>query len=291
MSEDAIEHEGLDWSGVVAATYRVDQTIWYEYDSPVRDLRHRLVIAPRAAHGDQRRISHELQVTPDAARRMRMDAFGNDVVKLDVPHVERRIAFTMRSEVQRDARLGEHLVSVRAIDDPALLGERRLIRVDEALADAAADLYALHPRRSDRAEAIVRFVHNEMVYTKGATDVFTTASVAFSMRRGVCQDYAHVAIALARACGLTARYVSGHLLGEGATHAWVEFLIPVGRDAVRVLSFDPTIGRSTDWRYLVVAVGRDFDDVTPTSGVFTGTSAGAVGSRQVLRIVSLTRAA
>ena len=289
-AEQFVDHDALDWSGVVAATYRIDQSIRYDYAEPIRDLRHRLVISPRSAHGDQRRVAHELAVAPDVPALLRADAFGNDVLALDVPYVPESIAFTLRSIVVRDARLGDHVIDVAALHDRALLGERRLIRVDEALADAAAVLRAVHPNPAERAEALVRFVHRRMTYTKGVTDIFTTASVAFQMRRGVCQDYAHVAIALARGCGLAARYVSGHLLGEGATHAWVEFLVPT-RDGARVLSFDPTTGRATDWRYLVIAVGRDYEDVAPTSGVFTGTAPGRFGARQSVRVTGITRAA
>ena len=287
---DVVDHDALDWSGVVAATYRIDQSIRYDYAAPIRDLRHRLVISPRSEHGNQRRVSHELLVAPNVPADVRADAFGNDVVALDVPYVRESIAFTLRSSVVRDVRLGDHLVDEAALNDRALQGRRRLIRVDAAIADAAADLRARHPDPAERAEAIARYVHAEMIYTKGVTDIFTTASVALRMHRGVCQDYAHVAIALARAAGITARYVSGHLLGEGATHAWVEFLVPV-RGAARVLSFDPTTGRATDWRYLVIAVGRDYEDVAPTSGVFVGSAPGRFVARQTVDVTEITRAA
>jgi transglutaminase-like putative cysteine protease len=292
MSEQRfVDHETIDWAGVVAVQYHIEQAIRYEYPAPIRDLRHRLVISPRVRHGDQRRVSHDLAVFPDVPSRLGPDSFGNEIVALNVPYVAESIAFVLHSTVVRDARLGPHLLAASAIADRALRGRRRLIRLDATLADAAADLRSRHASPRDLAEAIVRFVHREMIYTKAVTDIFTTASVAFRMRRGVCQDYAHVAIALARACGLAARYVSGHLLGEGATHAWVEFLIPVGRDAAEVLSFDPTTGRHTDWRYLVVAVGRDYEDVAPTSGVFTGEAPGRFGAQQAVRITSVTRAA
>jgi transglutaminase-like putative cysteine protease len=111
------------------------------------------------------------------------------------------------------------------------------------------------------------------------------------MRRGVCQDYAHIAIALSRECGLPARYVSGHLLGEGATHAWVEFLVPAGRDRERVVSLDPTNACATNLRYVVVAVGRDYDDVAPTSGVFFGKTKSKIDSRQSVRVTDITYAA
>jgi transglutaminase-like putative cysteine protease len=75
-------------------------------------------------------------------------------------------------------------------------------------------------------------------------------------------------LALCRLLGIPARYVSGHLAGEGGTHAWVEVLVP-GRDqSVEVLSWDPTHDRRTDLNYLTVAVGRDYRDVAPVSGTY-----------------------
>lgn len=288
---DFIDHESLDWNAVVAVTYDVEQSICYEYASPIRNLKHRLVVVPRDVHGDQRRLSQLLSVTPDARVTADRDAFGNEIVDFAVARVERSISFALHSRVVRDSRLGPHQVDPVLLDDPALQGIRRLIRVDDALAEAGAGIRALYPRLDERAEAVVRFVHREMIYTKSVTDIFTTASVAFRMRRGVCQDYAHVTIAIARACGLTARYVSGHLLGEGATHAWVEFLLPRSNGEVHVAAFDPTTGRAPNWRYLVVAVGRDYDDVAPSSGVFTGAPTGRLGALQAVRITGVTLAA
>jgi transglutaminase-like putative cysteine protease len=279
-----------DWSRVVVVGYRIEQTFRYDYSSPIRRLQHKLVISPRAAHGNQRRVSNKLLVSADAPAQASFDAFGNDVVSLHVPHVERSIAFALTSHVVRDSRLGPH-VDVSSFGDPrALCVERRLICPDEALRDVAADLRVRHRDPEELAHAIADFVYREMIYTKGVTDVFTTAAAAFSMRRGVCQDYSHVAIALSRRCGLPARYVSGHMIGEGATHAWVEFLVP-GRDSAYVVSLDPTNGCATNLRYVVAAIGRDYDDVAPTSGVYVGKSAGAISSRQSVHLTAVTYAA
>jgi transglutaminase-like putative cysteine protease len=118
-----------------------------------------------------------------------------------------------------------------------------------------------------------------MRYTRGVTGVSTTAAEAFALGGGVCQDYAHVMLALCRLCGLPARYVSGHLLGEGATHAWIEVLLPDGDGAV-AHAFDPTHGVRTGLRHLTVATGRDYADVAPTSGTFRAGPSGALTSRQ-----------
>jgi transglutaminase-like putative cysteine protease len=291
-SDVGVVHDAVDWSTVVAASYRIDCSIRYDYASPISRLRHKLVISPRAAHGNQRRISNDLFISPDAPSESFHDAFGNDVVSLDVPHVERSIAFVLTSQVTRDARLGRHLVLAESSGglSRACL-QRRLIRPDEALYAIGSDLRARHRDPEELAHAISDIVYREMIYTKGVTDVFTTGAVAFSMRRGVCQDYAHIAIALSRVCGLPARYVSGHLIGEGATHAWVEFLVPAGRERALVVSLDPTNGCATNLRYIVVAIGRDYDDVAPTSGVFIGDAPGSIDSRQSVRVTGVTFAA
>ena len=107
-----------------------------------------------------------------------------------------------------------------------------------------------------------------MRYEAGVTTVQTTAAEALALRRGMCQDYAHVMIAICRAAGLAARYVSGHLLGEGGSHAWVEVLLPHG-DGYYAHAYDPTNGRRRHMGYTTVAVGRDYGDVSPVSGVYT----------------------
>lgn len=290
-TEVAIDHASVNWSRVVAAQYCVEQTLRYEYDAPIRDLRHRLIVAPRRRHLDQQRLGNHLWSSASGPLDLAVDAFGNDVASVWVARVEREITFGLESTILRDRRLGgEELCSRGEAPDPRWLAGGRLTRADDALLDAAATLRDEHPDPRTCAHAIVRFVHRHMTYTKKVTDVFTTASTAFAMRRGVCQDFAHIAIAIARACGIGARYASGHLLGEGATHAWVEFLID-GDGGPLVLSLDPTHCGETDFRYIVVAIGRDYDDVPPTSGVFTGDGHGTLHGRQRVSLTDVTYAA
>jgi transglutaminase-like putative cysteine protease len=289
-AEAAIDLKAVNWSNVVAARYRVEQTLRYEYDRPIRDLRHRLIVAPRRRHLDQQRVGHHLWASTSGPLALAADDFGNDVASVWVPRVEREITFGLESSILRDRRLPPSAAFTDA-RDPRWLAGGRLTRPDEALLDAAADLRANHPDPRTCAHAIIRFVHRHMTYTKSVTDVFTTASTAFQMRRGVCQDFAHIAIALARGCGIGARYASGHLLGEGATHAWVEFVLP-GEDGPTILSLDPTYCSETDFRYIVIAIGRDYDDVPPTSGVFTGEGvAGKLHGRQHVALMHVTYAA
>jgi transglutaminase-like putative cysteine protease len=122
-------------------------------------------------------------------------------------------------------------------------------------------------------------VHEAIGYAYGVTSVATTAAEALAGGQGVCQDAAHVMIALCRAIGLPARYVSGHLLGEGGTHAWVEVIVAVadadaGAGAARAVALDPCNGCRVGANYLTVATGRDYTDVAPTSGTYRGTARG-----------------
>ena len=123
----------------------------------------------------------------------------------------------------------------------------------------------------DRAEWICDLVHASLDYADGVTSVRTTAAEALAGGRGVCQDMAHVMLALCHLVGLPARYVSGHLIGQGGTHAWVEVVVPRARDAIAV-PFDPCHGRRAGSAYVTIAAGRDYSDVAPTSGSYVGTS-------------------
>ncbi len=115
-------------------------------------------------------------------------------------------------------------------------------------------------------------VHGALKYEKGVTNVTTTAAEAFALGRGVCQDYAHLMLAAARCLGLPARYVSGYLFSptaeneDQATHAWVDVFVP-GRGWV---ALDPTHDIEQTPRHVRVAVGRDYADVPPTRGIYTG---------------------
>jgi transglutaminase-like putative cysteine protease len=114
-----------------------------------------------------------------------------------------------------------------------------------------------------------------MRFEAGATDVSTPASVALAGKRGVCQDFSHVMLALCRQMGIAARYVSGFIPGEGYMHAWIEALVSETADGdAHWVGFDPTHNRRADSQYLTVALGRDYADVSPVTGTFYGSAPG-----------------
>jgi transglutaminase-like putative cysteine protease len=280
MADDAVR-----WDDVIEATYVVQQRFRYDYPGPIADLQHRLMVVPRERHGDQRRVASRLDVSEDATMHDAHDVFGNPVATVFARRIERAIEFAHRSIVTRSR--APHLTDATVLDDPHYLSPTALTAADEALRDAAKSLRDRDDGQEALADRINAFVHSRMNYVAGSTTVETTAAVAFAQGSGVCQDFAHVMLAIARRCGLAGRYVSGHLIGEGGTHAWVEIMVPAPSGAL-VLAYDPTHGNRVDMRYVVVAIGRDYTDVAPTSGVFTAPYSGEltatkrVGATRVL---------
>jgi transglutaminase-like putative cysteine protease len=164
-----------------------------------------------------------------------------------------------------------------------------LTEPDITLEEVAAGLAASGGAGLDLARAIMEWVYRTMAYVPDVTSVRTAAAEALALRQGVCQDYAHIMLAICRLCGLSARYVSGHLLGEGGTHAWVEVLAPKtgANGAAYAFAFDPTHNRRAGPTYITVAVGRDYRDVAPTTGTFRAPYGGRLTARKRVGIVEL----
>jgi transglutaminase-like putative cysteine protease len=255
-------------------TYMLHQRFHYTYDAPVRDLRHRLVVVPPRRHGDQRRRLHSITVSAaDARTTHRRDVAGNTVTRSRVPLVPDRVEFVVEAVVDRVGPGSDVLLPAAALTDPRLLRPTQLTAADPAIRALAATMAGQD--RLATAERFCAYVHEAISYTSGVTSVATTAAEALADGRGVCQDAAHVMIALCRAALLPARYVSGHLLGEGGTHAWVEVIVADAAGA-RAVAFDPSNGRRTGRDYLTIATGRDYTDVAPTSGTYLGTARGTL---------------
>jgi len=142
------------------------------------------------------------------------------------------------------------------------------------------------------ADGINDWVYQSMTYQYGVTGVRTTAAQALALGSGVCQDYAHVMLAVCRACGLPSRYVSGHLLGQGGTHAWVEVVLPTkdGTGDAIAWTFDPTHASRSGLGYVTIAVGGDYSDVAPTSGTYVSPARGRLVSTKRVTLTGLDRA-
>jgi transglutaminase-like putative cysteine protease len=258
----------------------LDQRIRYGYSRPVSNLRQRLKIVPPSAHGRQRRRRWHLTVGGVQSSRTRtfLDPFGNVTVDVNVPRVDDAVEFVLDVEADTDRSRWPYDTVV----DRRYLRHSRLTASDDVLAELASGAGG-----PDVASLCAR-VHRSIVYEWGVTGVRTTASEALAGGRGVCQDYAHIMLGACRIVGLPARYVSGHLTGEGGSHAWVEVLYPhpYRRCTWIAEGWDPTHNRRTNADYLVVAVGRDYLDVAPLSGTYEGQ--GATNTLAVEKRLDLT---
>lgn len=264
-----------------AVRYRLRQSFCYEYDGPARNLVHRLVVMPPQLHGDQRLLSGTVEVSDPAAElRWHQDDFGNRHCVVRLAQVSRRLEMLVSVTVDR----GPSGAPPPPLPPGYRGAEARLRRpsaltaADDAVA-ALARRYVIPGDVLATADAFCALVPERVAYGFGATDVNTTAAQALAVGTGVCQDQAHLMLALCRSVGISARYVSGHLVGQGGTHAWTEVLPPGPGHAV---AFDPCHARRTDARYVTVAVGRDYRDVPPTSGSFQGTARGHLTTSRLL---------
>ncbi len=276
----------------LASTYLLHQRYRYDYDGPVRDLRHRLMVLPPPAHGQQHLIDKDVAVRGcDSLVSVRSDQFSNTVVEVEAARVATTVEFEAWALVRRSTpELATVPVPGTAAGDPRLLRPTPLTRADRRLTEVARQLAAVGGGPLAVAERVCSWTRASLSYQWGVTTVRTTAVEALAGGIGVCQDYAHVMLAVCRAAGVPARYVSGHLVGEGGSHAWVEVVVP-DPDADRLgravaVAFDPTHDRRAGSGYLTVAVGRDYSDVAPTSGCYEGTAAGRLTGAKRLGLVA-----
>jgi transglutaminase-like putative cysteine protease len=284
----SIDYAAVDSPHVSKATYLISQTFLYEYPQPVTHLNHRLMVIPPEQFGDQRRLRHQLSIALAGVRfDTRQDDFGNVVVDVVAPRVPSAIEFVAEVSVERHAgrpnRVG------RSAQNGYLLEPTRLTQPDDRIRRAAEEMAASAPWGLDLADRINDWVYQSMTYQVGATGVRTTAAEALALGLGVCQDYAHVMLATCREARLPARYVSGHLVGQGGTHAWVEVVLPVGDGSHEAIAwaFDPTHAGRGGLGHVTIAVGRDYSDVAPTSGTYQSPVAGRLTSRKNVTVTHL----
>jgi transglutaminase-like putative cysteine protease len=283
-----IDEREVDWPRVARISYLVQQRFRYGYSEPIHALRHRLVVLPPDRHGDQRRVASHVSASAPATEARWTDEHGNACVEFVLPRVEAFVEFEARIVVSRTAGEGPGLHEA----DPRLLDPTPLTAPTGSLARAAARLRATGSRGLELAQAANAWTHRALAYERAVTAVHTTAAEALAAGGGVCQDFAHVMLALCRLLELPARYVSGHVLGEGGTHAWVEVLLPdpAGSGLAAAVPFDPTHGGSPGLTHVTVATGRDYRDVAPSSGTYTGAAIGRLSATKRVDIVGVEHA-
>ncbi len=265
----------------------------YRYRSTVVQSLHLVHMSPRDFPGQTVR-HHSLLVEPaPASRQDGIDSFGNVSVILDIESPHKELILLARSTVEKLPTPAVNLVATTPWDalDHRLLraaNERDvnilLFRCASRLTTPTLDIasYAalsFPPGRPvlDGTMNLVMRIYNDFKFDPHATDVSTPVTQVFTMRRGVCQDFAHLALACLRSLRIPSRYVSGYLhtrppvgrpklQGADASHAWISVWSP----EYGWTDLDPTNGIIVRNEHVTVAFGRDYDDVSPISGVLRG---------------------
>ncbi len=245
-----------------------------------------LRLRPREDNG-QALHTFALDIDPAAAPIAFADAFGNGCHLFNIHRAHRHTLVRSRSEVTTvdPAPLPKRLEpdawealrkAASPVDNWEFLGPSRFARPSPALA-AFTEAKAIR-RGSDPLASLLELaaeLHRTFHYEPASTSVDSPIEDILETGRGVCQDYTHVMITIARSWGIPSRYVSGylHLEGKpgeqtpaGTSHAWAEFLLP----ELGWIGFDPTNDTLADHRHVRIAVGRDYADAAPTRGVVVG---------------------
>lgn len=243
----------------------------YRFTRPLADAVQILRLTPHSCL-NQTVLDWRIDVDCDARLRDSRDGYGNCITALYVDEPVTTLTITATGQVVTDDRAG--VVSGLPSDLPpgVFLRSTPLTAPDEEIAEFAAGIATRVPSTLDRLHSLSASLSGRMTFDPASSVVSTSATAAFAAGRGVCQDYAHIFIAAARAINIPARYVSGHLYRrygadtQPATHAWTEAWV----EGLGWVAFDPTNGICADDSYVRVASGLDFADVSPIVGVRRG---------------------
>lgn len=247
----------------------VHETV-YQYDSPARGLIQILRLTPRD-HDGQHVRAWRIEPTVDGRLSRREDGFGNIVHVFSADGPEEALTIRVTGEVETTETHGVMRGISEWLPDPFYLRESRYAVADEAIRAFADETVAGGRDPLDRLHRLLAGVHQAVDYAPGPTGAATTAAEAFSLRKGVGQDLAHVFIAAARHLEIPVRYVSGYYWRpdapeQEAGHAWVEGLVP----NLGWVGFDPANGIAVTEAHLRVAIGLDYLDAAPVRGSRTG---------------------
>ena len=281
--------------------YTIRHVTRFRYSAPISESIMEVRAQPRS-EGSQRCLTFHLHTSPRAQILSYHDALGNSIHHFDVPNRHTQLAITAQSLVE----MAIPLPLPETLDDTAwgvldqmsasgdywdFLMPGEATRPSELLRELARELDVR--RDADPLTALRRLntaIHDAFDYTPQSTRVDSPIDDALRTRRGVCQDFAHIMLALARDLGIPCRYISGYLFhrtetdarsAQDATHAWVEALLP----DLGWVGFDPTNDLLAAERHIRVGIGREYADVPPTRGVFKG---GAESDLSVMVQVVLT---
>jgi transglutaminase-like putative cysteine protease len=267
--------------------YSIRHVTTFTYQPAVRESVMEVRMQPRS-EGHQRCLSFTLDLHPPANITQYSDSAGNNVHHFNIAGSHTEVRVTTQSTVQVEAAApprrsdGGDWADLDAMTAAGDYWEMMLpshyVHFSEALERLAQELRV--ERRADPLQLLNEVnegIYRSFAYVPNSTKVDSPIEEALIARQGVCQDFAHVMIALLRPLRIPCRYVSGYLFHreengnkdrsvEGASHAWVEAFVP----RLGWIAFDPTNNLIGGDRHIRVAIGRDYADVPPTRGVHKG---------------------
>ncbi len=261
----------------------------YQYEAPVVASFNEVRMTP-ASSLHQYLIHHELVVSPHARIQRFQDYWGTNVETFDLQTPHETLEVTSENLVEMSMPLpGDRSLSWKELSSDKVADEFYEYLQLTNLVDPIADNFEhpKYPTPHDLVQDINEYVNQAITYLPGATNVHTSASEAWARESGVCQDFTHITISMLRTAGIPARYISGYLFDSdnpigmssvGESHSWVEAWVG------EWMPIDPTNRRSVDQSHVVVAKGRDYSDVSPFIGIYSG---GA--SRETSVEVTITR--
>jgi transglutaminase-like putative cysteine protease len=274
-------------------TCKIAHRTVYGYSAPVTVSQHAARVEPRSLR-NQFLEEFSLDIAPEpSVRKTRTDYFGNRICFFSIQEVHSRLEIVAECRVtvvpvtqpvlslsprwEQVARLFSDPVSPEVVEPYEFVFDSPLLRASPALADYARQSFSAASPLLASVLDFNRRIHADFKYDKIATTVATPLEEVIKNRRGVCQDFAHFGIACLRSLGLAARYVSGYLrtqpaggkpalVGADASHAWFSVFCP----GLGWIDFDPTNNVMPETAHITLAYGRDFNDVSPVSGIITG---------------------
>lgn len=266
--------------------YRIKHTNIFKYESSVEQSLNTIRLKPRT-NECQRILSYNVKINPLSLTKEYIDIWRNNVENFFIAEKHDQLIITSSSIVS--VQKAPYIYQIQFSEEMRNIFYSKMFREHYLAYLSVSKFTTLYPYQLEEILSIIgtheanpmrfacdlmTYLFNIIKYDPTATSVATTAYEAYSLKAGVCQDYVHMMLGVLRHCGIPARYISGYLyvgegddlIGDTATHAWVEIMVP----GIGWIGLDPTNNVEVLENHIILCVGRDFRDVSPVEGVYQG---------------------
>ena len=266
--------------------YKIKHTNIFRYDDYVEQSLNTIRLKPRS-NECQRVLSYNVNIAPLSLTRENVDIWRNNVENFFIAGKHKELIITSNSIVS--IQRAPYIFQIQFSPEMRNIFYSHMFKDHYLPYLTTSNLTSLRPEQMQEilsqlidpsenpvqfACELMKYLYDHIRYDTETTTVQTTASEAYDLRAGVCQDYTQIMLAVLRYVGIPARYISGYLyVGEGdnlvgdtATHAWVEIMVP----GIGWIGLDPTNNVEVLENHINISVGRDYRDVSPVEGVYQG---------------------